>query len=232
MGARSPLVTLAAVAAGLVALLVVNSTQTGSPTATDSAVIPSAQPTVEPPANPPASEAPASETPTTPPPETTAPPTTKPPAQATAVYAGHTREREAAVAIAVKGTRAVAYVCDGSRLEAWLTGTNDGSRVVLQSKTGERLIASLSRTQATGVLTLSGRSLRFTIEQVGPPAGLYRGKNNTSTIGWIVLPDGSQVGIDNDGTPAAAPALDPATREATVGGVSVTAQTITGAEQF
>ena len=37
MGQRSPLVTLAATAVGLVALLVVNSTQTGSPTATDTA---------------------------------------------------------------------------------------------------------------------------------------------------------------------------------------------------
>ena len=63
-------------------------------------------------------------------------------------------------------------------------------------------------------------------------AGLYRARNSTRTIGWIVLPNGQQVGVDDDGTPAPAPPLDPANRTATVDGVSVTALTITGDETF
>lgn len=147
------------------------------------------------------------------------------------MYAGRTPTREA-VALAVKGTRAVSYVCDGRTLEAWLTGTVANDRAVLRSRTGDQLTATLSPTEATGTLSLNGRTLRFTIPAAGPPAGLYRARNSTRTIGWIVLPDGRQVGVDDDGTPAPAPPLDPADRTATVDGVSVTALTITGDETF
>jgi hypothetical protein len=61
---------------------------------------------------------------------------------------------------------------------------------------------------------------------------VYRAKNSKSTIGWIVLPNGDQVGIDNDGTPAPAPRLDPASGRATVGGVQVTAQPVAGDESL
>jgi hypothetical protein len=212
------LVTLAATVAGLVVLLVVDSTQastqptpqgtqTSSPAPTDT-TSPTATPTPTP---------------------TTSPPTTSTPAPRPVVYAGRTPTREA-VAIAVKGDRAVSYVCDGRRLEAWLTGTATNGKAVLRSRTGEHLTATLTANRATGSLTLHGRTLPFTIRVAGPPAGLYRARNSKSTIGWIVLPDGQQVGVDDDGTPAPAPRLDPNTRTATVGGAAVTAQTITGNE--
>jgi hypothetical protein len=157
---------------------------------------------------------------------------TPPAAQKSLVYVGRTAGREATLAVAVKGTRAVAYICDGRRVEAWLTGTFTSGQLVLRSRTGERLTGSATAKAASGELTLRGRPLRFTATLAGPPAGLYRARNSTSTIGWIVLPDGSQVGIDNDGTPAAAPPLDPATRSATVNGVAVTAKSIAGNETF
>jgi hypothetical protein len=228
MGQRSPLVTLAATAVGLVALLVVNSTQTGSPTATDTAA---ATPTTVPSATEPTPTA----EPATEPPGTTTPPTSEPaqptaPQGLTVVYAGRTTEREATVAIAVKGDRAVAYVCDGRRLEAWLTGTVADGKVALRSRTGERLAAAVDTKTATGTLTLDGRELRFAIDAAGPPAGLYRSSESSRTIGWIVLPDGSQVGVDNDGSPAPAPQLDPATGFAT--GVPTPARSVNGDETF
>ncbi|WP_327635119.1 hypothetical protein OHB24_34720 [Kribbella sp. NBC_00482] len=230
MGQRSPLVTLVATAVGLVGLLVVNSTQTGAPAAEPAAEqSASANPTSAPPTTAPPTTAPPAQTPTSPAPEqTTAPPAAEDPA----VYVGRTAGREATVAVAVKGTKAVAYICDGSRVEAWLTGTFTAGQFVLRSRTGERLTGVATAKTASGELTLRGRSLRFTATLAGPPSGLYRAKNSTSTIGWIVLPDGSQVGIDNDGTPAAAPPLDPATRSATVNGAAVTAQSIAGDETF
>jgi hypothetical protein len=79
---------------------------------------------------------------------------------------------------------------------------------------------------------LHGRTLHFAISAAGQPAGLYRSSSSSRTIGWIVLPDGSQVGVDNDGTPAAAPKLDPESRVANVDGVQVTAQPISGDETF
>ncbi|MER7247018.1 hypothetical protein [Kribbella sp. NPDC000426] len=136
------------------------------------------------------------------------------------------------MAIATKGDRAAAYVCDGRSLEAWLAGTYTNGRLLLRSKTGERLTAIITTNTATGTFTLSGRTLRFSIAKAGPPAGLYRAKNSTSTIGWIVLPDGKQVGVDDDGTPAPAPLLDTTTRAATVNGVPVTAQAVVGDETF
>jgi hypothetical protein len=225
MGQRSPLVTLAATAVGLVAFMVVNSTQTGNP-APASSPVPAATPvgTVTPSSS-------ASSTPPTAPQTPTKPPSTAP-AKPPAVYAGRTNEREASLAIATKGDRAAAYVCDGRRLEAWLTGTYRDGRLVLRSKTGERLIATVTNNTATGTFTLSGRSLRFAIAKAGPPAGLYRARNSTSTIGWIVLPDGKQVGVDDDGTPAPAPPLDITTRAATVNGAPVTAQAVIGDETF
>jgi hypothetical protein len=226
MGQRSPLVTLAATVAGLVVLLVVNSTQTSTQTSAQTgtqASSPAATETTAPPTS-------ASAPPTSPP-ATSAPATTKPPAVRTVVYAGRTPTREA-VALAVKGNRAVSYVCDGRTLEAWLTGTVANGQAALRSRTGDHLTATLSATTATGTLTLNGRTRRFTIPAAGPPAGLYRARNSTSTIGWIVLPDGQQVGVDDDGTPAPAPPLDPDSRTATVNGIAVTAQTITGDEAF
>lgn len=154
------------------------------------------------------------------------------PAAKAVVYVGRTAGREATVAVAVKGQRAVAYVCDGVRLEAWLSGGVTGGPLKLQSKTGERLTGTVSVRNVVGELTLQGRTLRFSATPAGRPAGLYRAKNSKSTIGWIVLPNGDQVGIDNDGTPAAAPRLDPASGGATVGGVKVTAQPVAGDESL
>lgn len=223
MGQRSPLVTLAATAVGLVGLLVVNSMQTDAP-----AAVPAAEQSASAgPTSAPTTPAPTTAAPTTPE-QTTAPPA----AQNPVVYVGRTAGREATLAVAIKGAKAVAYICDGRRVEAWLTGTFTSGQLVLRSRTGERLTGIVTAKAASGELTLRGRTLHFTVTLAGPPAGLYRARNSTSTIGWIVLPDGSQVGIDNDGTPAAAPPLDPATRSATVNGAAVTAKSIAGDETF
>ncbi|MFG1817555.1 hypothetical protein ACGFIF_27610 [Kribbella sp. NPDC049174] len=223
MGQRSPLVTLAATAVGLVALLVVNSTQTG--TSSPGAAAPAAPATTSPPPSP---DATATATPT-PAPTTPAATTTQ---QIIAVYTGRTTGREATLAVAVKGGRAVAYVCDGRRVEAWLTGTHTAGRLALRSKAGDQLAGTLAAEGVTGTVTVRGRQWSFTIDKADPPAGLYRAKTSSNTIGWIILPDGSQVGIDNDGTPAPAPRLDPASGTATVGDAAVTAASITGDETF
>ncbi|WP_433158739.1 hypothetical protein [Kribbella sp. CA-247076] len=222
MGQRSPLVTLAVAAVGLVALLVVSSTQTGTLAA------PGTAPTSAPTSGP--TSAPA--TTPTPSPDATPTPSAIPTRQLVGVFTGRTTGREATLAVAVKGGRAVAYVCDGRRVEAWFTGTQDAGRLALRSKRGDRLAATVAADAVTGSLTVRGRPLSFTIDQAAPPAGLYRGRTSRGTIGWIVLPDGSQVGVDNDGTPGPAPALDPASGTATVGGTAVTARSITGDETF
>ena len=136
----------------------------------------------------------------------------------------------------MKGGRAVAYVCDGRRVEAWLTGTFVSGRLALRSRAGDVLTGNLTGGAVSGTVTVRGRQLRFAIDKADPPAGLYRAKTTSnsavSVIGWIILPDGTQVGIENDGTPGPAPQLDPASGNATVGGATVTADSIAGDETF
>ncbi|TDO35185.1 hypothetical protein EV643_12471 [Kribbella sp. VKM Ac-2527] len=229
MGQRSPLVTLAAAAAGFVVLLVVNSTQNTASTAPPAA----GEATTAPASTAPATTAPATPPPSSPPTSAATTPTATATNEVAAVYAGRTDGREATLAVAVKGGRAVAYVCDGRRVEAWLTGTYVSGRLALRSRAGDVLTGNLAGDAVSGTVTVRGRDLDFAIDKADPPAGLYRAKTTSSSvIGWIVLPDGTQVGIENDGTPGPAPQLDPASGSATVGGTTVTADSIAGDETF
>lgn len=127
-----------------------------------------------------------------------------------AVYAGKDTTGKVAVAVAIKGDRAVAYLCDGESLEAWLTGTVDGGRVALQSNRGATVDARFNGKRVTGVAAEGDDQYAFDLDKADPPAGLYREQSSDTTIGWIVLPDGRQVGIKNTGgTLAPAPRLDP-----------------------
>jgi hypothetical protein len=147
-----------------------------------------------------------------------------------AVYAGKAENRRLAVAIAVKGDKAAAYLCDGARVEAWLTGTAHDGRVELASAgKNAALVATLGADALTGTATLGTNEYRFAIGPAKKPAGLYRSKGATTTIGWIVLPDGSQVGLANtSGQESPAPPLDAASTTATVNGQVVTATPVTG----
>jgi len=228
MAHRSPLVTLAAAAVGLVVMLVVDSTQsTGSPETYG--------------ANAPVATASATPTPTAPPATTpTATPTTtpKPVPRRASVYAGRTAAHYATLAIAIAGDRAAAYLCDGRRVEAWLTGSVRGIRLQLTSPRGARLTGTLDgrRTSITGVVDVPGHRVSFRITRVAVPAGLYRARARVrgavTTIGWIVLGNGSQVGIADDGTPAPAPRLDTVRGRAMLSGVTVTARRVSGDDIF
>jgi len=129
-----------------------------------------------------------------------------------AVYAGKDTTGKLAVAVAIKGDRAVAYLCDGRSLEAWLTGTVDGGRVTLESNRGATVEARFNGKRVTGVAAEGDDQYAFDLDKADPPAGLYREQTDDTTLGWIVLPDGRQVGIKNTGgTLAPAPRLDPET---------------------
>jgi hypothetical protein len=65
------------------------------------------------------------------------------------------------------------------------------------------------------------------------PAGLYRARGSKTTIGWIVLEDGSEVGIQTTSTDSsAAPQLDPADPEVTVNGEKLDAAPVNGDEDL
>jgi hypothetical protein len=237
MAQRGPLVTAVVVVGGLVGLMTANAagglvtaggpppsptqvgaTQTETPTPT----------TTEPPV----------ETTTAPPLETTTAPPVNQPAPnvpafpAEAVYAGKTVDSPLWVAIAVKGTDAAAYLCDGKTVESWLRGTAENGRVDLESKDkANTLTAQLQGEQLAGSVSLAGIPHAFTIGIAPPPAGLYRGANGQTDVGWIVLSNGQQVGIANTAAgKGPAPKLDPKKGGATINGRFVPATKVTGAE--
>ena len=150
------------------------------------------------------------------------------------VYAGRTRDGSAAIAIAVLGNRSAAYLCDGRSVEAWLRGTVDEDEIKLRSSRGSRLEAELDGDQLRGKIKVGGGAeLSFRIDEAGKPAGLYRAKKSGTTIGWIILPDGSQVGIETTGgRSTAAPKLDPEQPQVQVGGETLDASSVEGDEEI
>ena len=117
-----------------------------------------------------------------------------------AVYIGRTEQSAIAVAVAVDGDRAAAYLCDGRRIEAWLTGSVDDGELRLRGRSGARLEGRVVDGRLTGDLEVHDRRYDYRAKPADEPAGLYRSQTSDggTVIGWIVLPDGSQVGLRND----------------------------------
>lgn len=157
----------------------------------------------------------------------------KPEAPARADYAGRVTGGGASVAVSVRDGHAIAYLCDGKKVEAWLQGATTGGKLDLKGAKNASLTGSFDAASVTGSVTAGGKTWQFTAPTARKPAGLYRAtpkvKGKASKVGWIVQPDGSQVGIlTTDEDSAAAPALDAATGSATVDGAPVAAEPISG----
>jgi hypothetical protein len=177
-----------------------------------------------------------------PPPAATAAPAAAPPAAAAPAvaqkaYAGRSSGNEVTVAIAVKDGRAVGYICDGKRVEAWLQGTVTGSDLALKSADGaSTIVGTLDEAKSLGTVAVGNKQWPFAAKGVTAPAGLYEGrvsvKGVLNRIGWIVLPDGTQTGLNRQGSAVVpAPVLDPTHPEAvTVDGAPVTVRTIGGGD--
>jgi hypothetical protein len=149
------------------------------------------------------------------------------------VYAGRAEDGAGASAVAVLGTQAAAYFCDGRSVESWFRGTVTGSDISLKSKDGATLQASLDGDHLKGSLRIKNERVRFEINEAKKPAGLYRARGSKTTIGWIVLEDGSEVGVQTtgqDSTPA--PELDPENPQVTVDGTELDAAPVNGDEDL
>ncbi|GAA4565503.1 hypothetical protein [Planotetraspora kaengkrachanensis] len=122
-------------------------------------------------------------------------------------YAGVVQGNGGLVAIAVRDGKAVAYFCDG-RIEAWLKGTAENGTVTLEGKDA-LITAALGGGKAQGRLQVGDAKWRFTAPLVKKPSGLYRAsaavRGAKIVGGWIVLPNGQEVGrvqIGGSGEPA------------------------------
>jgi len=225
---RSPLLTLAAVAVAFAVMFTVNMLASPPGSSSTGTATPAAPPT--------ASTSPGSQ-------ETgTAAASPSPSATKSAedskfpqkvVYAGRAEDGAGAIAVAVLGTHAAAYFCDGRSVESWFRGTVTGSDISLKSKDGATLQASLDGDHLKGSLRIKNERVRFEIDEAKKPAGLYRARGSQTTIGWIVLEDGSEVGVQTtgqDSTPA--PELDPENPQVTVDGTELDAAPVNGDEDL
>jgi hypothetical protein len=165
------------------------------------------------------------------------PTVTKSPVKAT--YAGRVGGGGGSVAVSIHGNQVIAYVCNGSTVEAWLKGTVDGNRLVMTGKNHARLSATYGYGKVSGDVVAHGTDYSFSVPVVSKPSGLYRAtavvRGATIKAGWIVLPDGSQVGslepASNSDEPSAteAPELDVATGTARAGDLVLQAVPVDGA---
>lgn len=239
MAQRGPLVTAVVVVGGLVGLMTANSagglvTAGSTPPPSNAGATQSEQPPTA--AQPPAdATAPPAET-TTVPTTTTEeqPPPDAPAFPAEAVYTGQAADVPLWIAVAVKGEEASAYVCDGETVEVWLKGTAVAGDIDLASADGATtLVGSLDGNTIAGTLTVADEPHDFSIAQAPPPAGLYRGEDGQTTVGWIVMPNGRVIGVAK--TPSGtspAPALNPARGGVTFNGEFLPAEEVTGETTF
>ncbi|WP_406391850.1 hypothetical protein OG806_11750 [Streptomyces sp. NBC_00882] len=150
------------------------------------------------------------------------------------VYTGRTDDDSSAVAITVRDDKAIAYVCDGHNIESWLQGdVKDDGSLRLTGKGGASLDGKVKGTkEIRGTAHVGSGSYAFTIGRAKKSSGLYRANSTVAGAkiegGWIVLPDGEQVGIlKRDGKPSPAPKIDPETGAVTVDGQQLTARPVT-----
>jgi hypothetical protein len=150
------------------------------------------------------------------------------------VYAGRTKDGTTALAVAVLRDQAAAYVCDGRSVESWLRGPAKDGEVKLTSKNGDTLDAKLQSGVLTGTIEVRNHKHAFAIKEAKKPAGLYRARGSKTTIGWIILEDGSEVGIETDqgGASKAAPQLNPDQPKVTANGEDLTAAPVEGDEDI
>jgi serine/threonine protein kinase len=152
-----------------------------------------------------------------------------------AVFTGRSSGNELTIAVGVKDGRAAGYLCDGKKVEAWLEGTLSGDQLSLHGRNADTgVTATVGQRSLLGSLTVGGTVRPFAAQIAVGPEGLYESRRAVegiaTRIGWIVLPDGTQVGIRNHGGErTAAPPLDPVILEAVDDGQPIRAERLTGA---
>ncbi|HVH21391.1 MAG TPA: hypothetical protein VNA11_02945 [Pseudonocardia sp.] len=219
----APILTLVAVAVLGAALFVANVLSTPAPQ-TVAAPAPVADGAPIPPGEP---------APPAPPPPAPTPP---PPAVVEKIFTGRSAGNEVTVAVAVKDGRAVAYVCDGKKIEAWLEGTLVGDQLTLKGTKDAALAGIVSDTAALGIVAVGGKQWPYSAAGVQAPAGIYEGRANVrgvaTRIGWIVDGKGQVTGNARPAgspEPVAAPPFDPAAPGAVImDGAPVSVTTVGG----
>src|SRR5215471_15364104 len=89
---------------------------------------------------------------------------------ARANYAGEVNGGGASVAISIHHGQAIAYVCNGSVIEAWLKGTAVGGHLTMTGKGRARLSATYRTKRAVGHVVAHGVRYTFSAPAVHRPS--------------------------------------------------------------
>jgi hypothetical protein len=131
-------------------------------------------------------------------------------------YVGTVSGTRAFVAVVVRGSSVIAYVCDSRKIAQWFKGTARSGRSTLTSTGGYVLHVTIGHGRATGSVRFPGSAgavHRFAAATAEKPAGLYRGVKTVAGTrylgGWIILPNGRQRGeVTSGSTDVASPTLN------------------------
>ena len=200
MKIRGPLVTLGAVAALGVGILIANISQENQSAAPATQVAESTTATAAPPALPPS-------TPTTPP-----PPPAPPAFPVKGDYVGKIKISSGVITleITIDGEKAVAYACDGNTVEVWLSGSAKNGVLNLANKGNtSRLEGRHEGNAVVGTLSIDQKSWDFKAAAVQTPAGLYVYQDDGVRSSWIVDANRGVTGVQRqaDGSTSPAPTL-------------------------
>ena len=142
------------------------------------------------------------------------------------------------VAVSVHGSKAIAYVCNGSTVEGWMRGKVENGKLTLTGKNNAHLTATYHAGKVTGDVKAHGTDYSFSAPTATKSSGLYEAtvsvQGKTIKAGWIVLNDGTQIGsLETDADSAApsavtAPKLDLATMTARLGALVLHAVPVDG----
>lgn len=237
MRRNTPLITLLTGAALGVVLLIASMLSTPAKAPAGYSAVATPKPASS--AAAPSSSAPA----TAPSPPATTPGAATTPAVVTAParadYAGRVQGDGASIAISIHDGRAIAYVCNGSSIEAWYKGTAVDGVLIMTGKNHAHLSAIYDFGKVTGDVLAHGTDYSFAVGVVHKPSGLYQAtalvRGASVKAGWIVLSNNTKVGAlepDADSpAPSAtrAPDLDVATGTAQDGTVILHATLVSGA---
>ena len=215
MTIRGPLVTLGAVAALGVGILLVNMSKEEK--------APQANPYSHSTTTAAVTAAPAPPAPSPPP---------RPAFPAKADYVGKipTANGTITVEITVHGDKAVAYACDGNTIESWLRGSAANGVVSLASKDKtSRLEGRLEGNAVVGTLWIGEKKWDFKADPTQPPAGLYVYDEAGARSSWIVDANGGVTGVQRqpDGSTRPAPGLS-LDRTSVINGRPVVASRVEG----
>ncbi|WP_328411448.1 hypothetical protein [Nocardia sp. NBC_00403] len=135
------------------------------------------------------------------------------------------------LSIAVQGSKATAYACDGNTIESWLQGSAVNGSLQLTGKNDARLDGSFDGKAVHGTLWLGGQQWGFTAAPVQSPAGLYIYNDGGQRESWIVDANGGVTGVRRaaDGSTSPAPTLT-ADATAIVNGKKITASKVSGGD--